>query len=83
MTDTYTDQTNLVEDMERRLDYTLNTLKRCVPQMILCHVLGLDISVYNKDKNTSDSAEMQQVINEGLLLVNAATNSINMNAKVN
>ena len=39
--------------------------------------------MYNKDKNTSDSAEMQQVINEGLLLVNAATNSINMNAEVN
>ena len=28
VTGTYTDQTNLVKDMERRLDYTMNTLKK-------------------------------------------------------
>ena len=38
--------------------------------------------MYNKDKDKSDSAQMQQVINEGLLLLDAAIDSINMNTEV-
>ena len=65
--------------MESKLDYAMNTLKKLVPKMIICHVLGLNICVYNKVDLSSESAQMQSVIDEGLPLLNAAIDSINMN----
>ena len=53
-----------------------------MPKLILCHVLGLDIQIYNKDVERDETKVMQEVINEGLPTLNAAIDSINMNANV-
>ena len=82
VTGVYTDYQNLVENMEHRLDKTALSLRQFVPKLILCHVLGLDIQVYNKDIKHDDVMKMQSVINEGLPLLNSAIDSINMNANV-
>ena len=82
VTGIFTDSANLVEIMEQKLDCAMDTLKQFVPKMIICHVIGIDISVYNKTTKTSDTASMQQVIDDGLPLLNAAIDSINMNSNV-
>ena len=58
------------------------SLKRHVPKMIICHVIGLDIQVYNKDIERVEVTEMQKVIDDEVPLLNAAIDSINMNAEV-
>ena len=82
VTGLFTDPTDLVEIMEQKLDIIMKTLQKLVPKLIICHVIGLDINVYNKTIGNTDTVGMQTVINEGLPLLNAAIDSINMNANV-
>ena len=66
--------------MEKKLDQTMQTLLNHVPKFILCHVIGLDMSVYNKATDPEKYLLPQSIINDGLPLLNAAVDSINMNA---
>ena len=82
VTGIYTDSANLVEMMENKLDKTAIVRRKYVPKLILCHVLGLDMQTYNKGSEHENSDSMQKIINEGLPLLNAAIDSINMNSNV-
>ena len=82
VTGVFTDSSNLVDIMESKLDETTSSLRQYEPKVILCHVLGLDIQVYNKDTEREEVVAMQKVINDRLPLSNSAIDCINMNANV-
>ena len=82
VTGNFTDPTNLVKVMEQKLDHATKRLKKHVPKFILCHVIRLDIGVYNKEIDPEENTKAQNVINEGLPLLNVAIDSINMNTNV-
>ena len=48
----------------------------------MCHVLGLDIAVYNRDPKSLDYVQMQEIINDGLPILNNAVNAMNMSVNV-
>ena len=82
VTGKFTEVSNLVEILEDKLDTTRKTLSKYVSKFVLCHVIGLDLHVYNKNQDRSATKEMQNIIDEGLPLINIAIDSINMNSQV-
>ena len=75
VTGKYTETSNLVEMVKEKLDTARKTL-------ILCHVIGLDIHVYNKNPDENVTHIMQLVVDEGIPLLNIAIDSMNMNYQV-
>ena len=82
VTAVFDNQANLVETMEQKMDIARQKLSKYTPKFISCHIIGIDISTYNKSPDECEYQCMQEVINNGLPILNAAIDAQNMQAKV-
>ena len=78
----------MVDTMDDLFTVLKTNLSLLAPKIIVCHLLGLDLLVYNLKKKgqdellTADYPRMQMIINEAVIHINNSINSMNLSSNV-
>ena len=79
---------DIVDTMDNKLTHLKLKLLTKVPKVIVCHLVGVDILMYNIEKKGSntlliaDYPGMQKIIDEAMPLINRAIDSMNMSSNL-